>query len=70
MPCMVTLAQSNRYVRDARDRGRMLADNARQSSIFEGARLPKSGAASHGGFSRAAVAPCGVKRPKRDIDTP
>ena len=68
---MVTLAQSNRYVRDARDRGRMLADNARQSSIFEGARLPKSGAASHGGGSgRSAMAPFSVERPKRDIDTP
>ena len=38
---MVTLLQSNVYLQDALTRERMLQSNARQSSIFEGARLPQ-----------------------------
>jgi hypothetical protein len=37
---MVTLNQSNPYLRDPVKRLEMLQANARQSSIFEGARLP------------------------------
>ena len=37
---MVTLLQSNVYLQNARARDRMLRENARNSSIFEGARLP------------------------------
>ena len=38
---MVTLLQSNVYLRNADMRERMLSENARDSSIFEGARLPR-----------------------------
>ncbi len=36
---MVTLLQSNVYLKNARVRKSMLQENARNSSIFEGARL-------------------------------
>ncbi len=39
---MKPLSETNPYLRDAQARKRMLEENARQSSIFEGARgLPK-----------------------------
>jgi hypothetical protein len=38
---MVTLNQSNPYLRNPAKRRAMLQSNARQSSIFEGARLPE-----------------------------
>lgn len=59
---MVTLLQSNPYVRDARARKRMLADNARQSSIFEGAQLPKDGPSVHGRRSKRAAMASAKKR--------
>ena len=37
---MATLIQSNLYLQNAKMRDRMLRENARNSSIFEGARLP------------------------------
>ncbi len=37
---MVTLLQSNVYLRNARLRERMLRENAWNSSLIEGARLP------------------------------
>lgn len=37
---MMTLLQSNVYLRNARLCARMLRENARNSDIFEGARLP------------------------------
>ena len=39
---MVTLLQSNVYLQNVRMRESMLRENARNSSIFEGARLPPS----------------------------
>jgi hypothetical protein len=54
---MVTLAQSNRYLREVRTRESMLADNARQSSLFEGANLAKARAVGQArGETRAAMA--------------
>ena len=54
---MVTLIQSNKYLRDPAKRRQMLADNARHSSIFEGARLPIEKPAAHArGSSRRAIA--------------
>jgi hypothetical protein len=52
---MVTLTQSNPYVRDPNKRRKMLADNARQSSVFEGAMLVSVGNVSHSRFSNRAV---------------
>ncbi len=37
---MVTLLQSNVYLQNVRMRESMLRENARNSSVFEGARLP------------------------------
>lgn len=39
---MATLAEQNPYLRDPEARRRMLEEDARQSSIFEGARGLKS----------------------------
>jgi hypothetical protein len=51
---MVTLAQVNPYLRDPVKRRRMLTENARQSSIFEGARIAFARPAVHARTSNAA----------------
>jgi hypothetical protein len=41
MKIMKTLAQSNPYLRDGETRRRWLEENARESCVFEGARILK-----------------------------
>lgn len=53
---MVTLAQANVYLRDPVQRRAMLESNARQSSIFEGARLPPRDPRQRRAGSRASIA--------------
>jgi len=40
---MAPLAKTNRYLRDAEKRRRLVTDSVRQSSVFEGARNLKAG---------------------------
>lgn len=54
---MASLIESNPYLRDPEQRRKMLEEDARQSSIFEGARLPKSTDQSEEG-SRRKIASC------------
>ena len=50
---MITLVQANPYLRDPAARRRMLEASARQSSIFEGARLGPVALSAHGKASKA-----------------
>jgi hypothetical protein len=51
---MPSLAETNVYLRDPERRRRMLADNAWQSSVFEGARgLPRPEADQRGSSRRS-----------------
>jgi len=53
---MLSLTRTNPYIRDPKTRQRWLEENARESSLFEGARGLPGGSPYHSSRKRRAIA--------------